>query len=429
RITALIIEICGGANTKVGPIDDHIVNLPARLPVKMRVARANKVIGVPLSTQQISEIFTRLHLPFSEENGVFLVTPPSYRFDLEIEEDLIEEVARIYGFDNIPAQAPIAPNHMRIPPENRRAQFALRHRMADLGYQEVINFSFIDEAQELDFAGNSAPIRLLNPIASQMNVMRSNLIAGLVANLRHNLNRKINRVRVFEVGAVYLRDADAQDGPLAVAGFQQPKHLGALAYGQALDEQWGAASRNVDFFDVKADVEAMFAPKQLRFSRFEHPALHPGRSAQVELDGKAIGFIGELHPRWQQKYELPLAPVVFELLVDALQQRDLPSYQEISKFPAVMRDIALVVPQTVPAADLVAVFTQLQAENVACKMMQAIVLFDEYRGKGLQDNEKSLAFRVTLQDTQGTLQDEVVEAAMAAFIAAAAQTCGAKVRA
>lgn len=428
RITSLIIEICGGADTKVGPVDDHIVNLPARLPVKMRVARANKVIGVPLSNTQIAEIFTRLHLPFSEENGVFLVTPPSYRFDLEIEEDLIEEVARIYGFDNIPALAPIAPNHMRIPPENRRGAFAIRHQVADLGYQEVINFSFIDEAAEADFSGKQEPIRLLNPIASQMNVMRSNLIAGLIANLRHNLNRKISRVRVFELGAVYLRDESIQDGPLSVSGFHQPKHLGALAYGQAFDEQWGMASRNVDFFDVKADMEALFAPRQLHFSRVEHPALHPGRSAQVELDGKVIGFIGELHPRWQQKYELPLAPVLFELQIDALQQRITPQYQEISKFQAVSRDIALVVDSKVAASTLTTVFAQEQAQNAACKIMQAIVLFDEYRGKGLQDNEKSLAFRVTMQDTQGTLQDEAVDAAMAAFVAAANASCGAQVR-
>lgn len=434
RITALIVEICGdGVNTKVGPIDDQIVNLPHRLPVRMRTARACKVIGIPFTDGQIADIFTRLGLPFSQEEGVFLVTPPSYRFDIEIEEDLIEEVARIFGFENIPAQPPIAPNYMHIPPESSRSAFAVRHRMADLGFQEVVNFSFVEDTADLDFAAPKEQIKLLNPIASQMNVMRSNLVTGLVANLRYNLNRKVNRVRVFELGSVFLRDANVPDGELTVAGFHQPKRLGALAYGSAFDEQWGMASRNIDFFDLKADLEAMFAPLQLEFVRFaseqQHPALHPGRSAQVLLDGKAVGFIGELHPRWQQKYDLPLAPVLFEVEAAAVEQRKTPRYQEISKFPAVLRDIALVVGQEVQVADLHAVFAREQATNPACKIMQAIVLFDEYRGKGLQEQEKSLAFRVTMQDTQSTLQDDAVDAAMNAFIAAAASQCGAKLRA
>lgn len=429
RITSLIVEICGnGEQTRVGPVDDQIVNLPVRKPVRMRTARAVKVIGVALSDAQIAEIFSRLKLDFVQEEGAFVVTPPSYRFDLEIEEDLIEEVARIYGFDNIPAQPPMAPNWMRIAPETSRHPFAVRHRMADLGYQEVVNFSFIEEAADLDFGLPHEQIKLLNPIASQMGVMRSNLFAGLIANLRYNLNRKINRVRVFELGAVFLRDANVPDGELTVAGFHQPKRLGALAYGQAFDEQWGMAARNVDFFDVKADLEAMFAPRELAFVKTEHPALHPGRSAQVMLDGKLIGVIGELHPRWQQKYDLPLAPVMFEVEAEALQQRVLPQYKEISKFPAVQRDLALVVKQEVAVADLLAVFAREKAANPACKIMQTIVLFDEYRGKGLLENEKSLALRLTMQDTQSTLQDDAVEAAVAAFIAAAAKDCAARLR-
>lgn len=429
RITALLIDICGTPQTQVGPIDDQSVNLPKRDPVKVRTARAIKVIGVPLSDSQIADIFTRLGLAFTQENGVFSVTPPSYRFDIEIEEDLIEEIARVYGFENIPALPPVAPNAMYIAPENQRSLFTIRRQLADLDYQEVINFSFIEEAWEADFAGNLEPIKLLNPIASQMSVMRSSLIASLVANVKYNLNRKLNRVRIFETGAVYSRNQEVQNGPLAVAGFEQPKRVAGLAYGPQADEQWGQASRTVDFFDVKADLEALFAPATLRFAKLAHPALHPGRSAQVLLGDVAVGFIGELHPRLQQKHELPLAPVLFEVDALALQQRQVPAYAEISKFPAVVRDLAVVVKQAVYAQDLLDVFAAEQQGNPACRILQAIVLFDEYHGKGLENDEKSLAFRFTLQDTENTLQDDTVEAAMSALIAAVSKVPTARLRA
>ncbi|HEY8606878.1 MAG TPA: phenylalanine--tRNA ligase subunit beta [Noviherbaspirillum sp.] len=429
RITALLVEICGTRDTLVGAVDDHVVNLPQRKPVRMRSARAVKVIGVPVSDDQIAGIFTRLGLDFVREDGVFTVTPPSYRFDIEIEEDLIEEVARVYGFENIPALPPLAPNMMRIAPEQRRSLHDIRRQLAHADYQEVVNFSFVEEGWEADFAANTDPIRLLNPIASQMSVMRTTLLGSLVANVRYNLNRKLNRVRLFETAAVYLRDGTVADGELTVAGYHQPKRVAAIAYGTAAEEQWGQPSRNVDFFDLKADLESLFAPAQLRFARTKHPALHPGRSASVSLDGQEIGVIGELHPRLQQKYDLPLAPVVFEVAADALQTRRLPAYQEISRFPAVTRDVALVVRQAVPVQELVDAFLAARQSNPACAIMQAVVLFDEYRGKGLDADEKSLAFRFTLQDTQTTLQDEKVDAAMAAFIAAAEEKHGAKLRA
>nr|WP_198980330.1 phenylalanine--tRNA ligase subunit beta [Herbaspirillum sp. ASV7] len=429
RITALLLEICGTPETRVGAVDDQIVNLPKREPVQLRTARAAKVIGVAVTDEMVADIFKRLGLVFSQEPGLFSVTPPSYRFDIEIEEDLIEEVARVYGFENIPTLPPVAANAMRIAPENTRSLFAIRRLLADQDYQEVVNFSFVESAWEADFGGNTDPIKLLNPIASQMSVMRSSLIAGLVANARYNVNRKATRIRVFEAGAVFHKNPTAVDGPLTVAGFDQPKRVAALAYGPVVDEQWGQDSRNVDYFDVKADLEALFAPRTLRFAKAEHPALHPGRSAQVLLGEQVIGVIGELHPKWQQKYDLPLAPVVFEVDADALQQRDLPVYAEISKFPAVSRDIALVVKQSVGAQQLLDVFAAEKAVNPACAILQALVLFDEYQGKGLEGDEKSLAFRCTLQDTQNTLQDDKVDLAMTALVAAASAKLGARLRA
>jgi len=428
RITALILDICGTDATKVGPVDDQVAKLPERQPVVLRTARAQKVIGVPITDEMVADIFTRLHLPFTFEPGKFAVTAPSYRFDIEIEEDLIEEVARVYGFENIPANPPTAPSAMLIEPENTRSLFAVRHQLADLGYQEVVNMSFVESVWEQDFAANDAPIKLQNPIASQMSVMRSSLIGGLLANVRYNLNRKAGRVRVFEVGAVFKRNDITTDGPLSVAGFDQPKRVAAMAYGPAIEEQWGAATRAVDYFDVKADLEALFSPRVVRFVKAEHPALHPGRCANVELDGRVVGFIGELHPRWLQKYDLPQAPVLFEVDAAALQERVVPAYTEISKFPGATRDLALVVKQDVAAQSVIDAFTSALAAHVNGKIVQAVVLFDEYRGKGLEADEKSLAFRFSLQDTQSTLQDDVVEAVMAAVAEAAREKHSAKLR-
>jgi phenylalanyl-tRNA synthetase beta chain len=429
RITALIIEICGTADTKVGPVDDHVVNCPTRQPVTMRTDRAQKVIGVPLTDAVVADIFNRLNLAFTLEPGKFHVTAPSYRFDIEIEEDLIEEVARVYGFENIPTLPPTAPSAMLIEPENTRSLFAVRHQLADLGYQEVVNMSFVESAWEADFAANLEPIKLQNPIASQMSVMRSTLIGGLIANVRYNLNRKAGRVRVFEAGAIFKRNAEVADGPLSVAGYDQPKRVAAIAYGPALDEQWALPTRAVDYFDVKGDLEALFAPRAVRFVKAEHPALHPGRSAVVEVDGRAVGFLGELHPRWLQKYDLPNAPVLFEVDAAALCERAVPSYTEISKFPGATRDLALVVKQDVAAQDVLDSFAAATKANPAGKLVQAVVLFDEYRGKGLEADEKSLAFRFSLQDTQSTLQDDAVEALMAALVDAAREKHSAKLRA
>jgi phenylalanyl-tRNA synthetase beta chain len=288
--------------------------------------------------------------------------------------------------------------------------------------------SFVESSWETDFSGNTDQIKLQNPIASQMSVMRSSLIGSLVANVRYNLNRKAGRVRVFEIGAIFLRNPYAVDGALSIAGFDQPKRLAAIAYGPAQDEQWSVPSRPVDYFDVKADLEAMFAPLPLRFVKTEHPALHPGRSASVELDGKVVGFLGELHPRWLPKYDLPQAPVLFEVDAVALQQRPVPVYHDISKFPGVTRDLALVVKQHVAAQQLLDAFNDELQLSPSGKIVQAIVLFDEYRGKGLEADEKSLAFRFSLQDTQTTLQDDQVDAVMNALIAAAGKKLGGKPR-
>ncbi|MGY6237818.1 phenylalanine--tRNA ligase subunit beta [Burkholderia ambifaria] len=428
RITQLILEICGG---KAGPIDDQAVNLPQRAPVKMRVSRANRIIGVKIDADEIADIFTRLGLPFERDDDAFLVTPPSHRFDIEIEEDLIEEVARIYGFEKIPARPPVATSEMRATNETQRSIHDIRHALAARDYAETVNFSFVDAEWEQDFAGNDNPIRLLNPIASQLSVMRTTLFGSLISVLRHNLNRRADRVRVFEAGRVFLAEPSVKAGELTVEGYTQPKRVGALAYGPAVDEQWGVATRAVDFFDVKGDLEALLAPAAARFVKAEHPALHPGRSARIEVDGRAVGWIGELHPRLMQKYELPHAPVMFEIDTDALTARALPAPTDVSKFPPVRRDIAVVVDQAVEVQALFDEMKKALADD-ACRFVQKVVLFDEFRAKsntsgGLAAHEKSLAFRVTLQDPAGTLQDEVVDQAIQTLVERMARA-GARLR-
>jgi phenylalanyl-tRNA synthetase beta chain len=321
---------------------------------------------------------------------------------------------------------------MRATNETRRSIHVIRHEIAARDYAETVNFSFVDEAWEQDFAGNDKPVRLLNPIASQLSVMRTTLIGSLISVLRHNLNRRAERIRVFEAGRVFLRDPSLAAGELTVEGYVQPKRIGALAYGPVHDEQWGTGTRTVDFFDVKADLDALFAPRVARFVKAEHPALHPGRSARVELDGREVGWIGELHPRWMQKYDLPHAPIVFEVDADALMERALPTPTEVSKFPPVRRDIAVVVDQKVEVQALLDEMQKALSED-ACKFVQRVALFDEFRAKsntsgGLSANEKSLAFRVTLQDAGGTLQDETVDTAVKTLVDRLARVCGARLR-
>jgi phenylalanyl-tRNA synthetase beta chain len=416
RATQLIIEICGG---QAGPVCEALATLPQRQPVRLRPARVAKVLGIDFTADDIGQLFARLDLAFVREGNDFIVTPPTYRFDIEIEEDLIEEIARLHGYDNIPARAPFSALSMLAQTEDARPLSRVRQILVDRGFQEVVNFAFVEEGWETDFAANLDLIRLANPIASQLSVMRSTLIGGLVANVVTNLKRKQSRVRVFETGRCFFRDV--QGGP--VSGFCQPWKLAGLAYGGALPEQWGAPARNVDFFDVKGDLEILLAPAIVLFEKAVHPALHPGRSARVVVDGRAIGVVGELHPQWLQKYDLPLAPVIFELDLDAAKCAKLPQYAEVSRQPPAIRDLAIVVPHELQLQQLI---DGLAANRPA--IVQDIRLFDLYTGKGVEPGKKSLAFRIVMQDTQKTLQDTEVDAVMQKLIAYLQQAFAAQLR-
>lgn len=419
RATRLIVDICGG---EPGPTADLVAKLPERKPVRMRVARAQKIIGMPLPAHEMQQCFERLALPVERDADAFVVQPPSYRYDLAIEEDLVEEVARLYGYERITAHPPRpAATFPKLPA--RRSLHDLRARLAAADYHEVINFSFVEPQWERDFAGDEDPVRLLNPIASHQSVMRTTLIGSLVANLQYNQARKVERIRVFEVGRVFMRDPQAPDGPLAVGGLRQPMRIGAAAYGPAVEEQWGAEARPVDFYDAKADLEALITPLSARYERAEHPAFHPGRAARVQVDGQPVGWIGELHPRWQQKYELARPAVLFELDADVLQAVPEPRFSAPSKYPPVVRDMAVVVDLGVPAQALLDAMEAKKAPIVT-----SLRLFDLYQGSGIPAGKKSLAFRVVMQHTERTLTDAEADAARDALVGLLAREFSASLR-
>jgi len=425
HITRLILDICGG---EAGPMDDQIVKLPEQKPVSLRVARAAKVIGMPVTEEQCAGALSRLGLVPAAANGVLTVTPPAWRFDLTIEEDLIEEVVRIIGYSQLPTTSPLAPITAKLPPESRRNRFAVGRLLAALGYQETINFSFVEESWERDLAGNADPIRLLNPIASQMSVMRSSLLGSLLQALKFNLDRKAERVRVFELGRVFLRDPAVVTTDTTVRGIHQPMRVAGLAYGDADGLQWARKSAGADFYDIKGDVEALLSPLKAQFKPADHPALHPGRCAGIWLDGRQVGVVGELHPRWRQSWELAHAPLLFELDLEAVVQQQVAVFEPVPKFQPAQRDIAVIVADNVTHD---AVLAAVHAAPTGGLLREAL-LFDVYKPKqsapGLAAHEKSLAVRLTLASGEATLTDEQIDAAVRAVVESIAGQLGGRLR-
>ena len=433
RITALVLDICGG---QAGPVGDQQPNMPALRVVPLRVARAARVLGTPLDLEQCTNALQALGLAptvtGAGDAAVLEVLAPSWRFDLAIEEDLIEEVARITGFDKLPTTPPSGPILPRQQPEEVRTTHAVRRLVAARGYQETINFSFVDERWERELAGNADPIRLLNPIASQMSVMRSSLLGSLLQVLKFNLDRKASRVRVFEIGRVFLRDAAVSDSDRTVAGFDQPMRLAGAACGAARPLQWSEAERLTDFYDVKADVEAMLAPAVPVFEAAVHPALHPGRSARVMLDGSEIGWIGELHPRWRQSWGFLGAPVLFELSLSSVLQHAVPAPVTVARQQDVARDVAVVVEESI-AHD------QVQAAAWGADtggLLRDVTLFDIYRPRldagmvsTLASGEKSLALRLVFNSRDKPLEDAVIETAVQAVLSNLSSRLSARLRA
>jgi phenylalanyl-tRNA synthetase beta chain len=414
RATQLILEICGG---RAGPLTDAAApaEYPPREPVRVRASRIERLLGTTVANETIADVLTRLALPFTREDGAFVVTPPARRFDLSIEEDFVEEVARIHGYDRIPAAPRAHVDHMLPDPEGTRSRSAVKRALADLDWQEVVTFSFVASGTEAALDSAAAPIKVLNPIAAHLDVMRTSLLPGLLETLRTNVNRKAARVRVFEVGRVFLRRAP---------GYDQPLRVGGLAFGPATPEQWGEQpTRDVDFYDVKGDLASLAAPHRLLAEREAYPFLHPGRSARVLVDGRPSGFLGELHPRLVRHFDLPKAPIVFELALDDLTNGAVPSGRAVSRLPVVRRDLALVVDEALPAQALLDALERAKPPHVI-----SLGLFDVYRGRGLTDGRKSLAILVLMQDTSRTLTDADIDATEALLLSVARDQFGATLR-
>ena len=410
RATRLLIDICGG---EAGPIIDvtNEATLPKRATITLRRSKLDRLIGHHIADEQVSDILRRLGCDVTEGQDEWKAVAPSWRFDMEIEEDLVEEVARVYGYDNIP-NTPIQAG--LIMGTHREADLSLKRvktMLNDKGYQEVITYSFVDpKVQALLHPGEEA-LLLPSPISIDMSAMRLSLWTGLLSTVVYNQNRQQNRVRIFETGLRFVPDTQAN------LGIRQDLMLAGVICGNRHDEHWNLAKETVDFYDLKGDLEAVLdltgKLADIQFKAEANPALHPGQSAAIYLKGERIGFIGVVHPELERKLDLNGRTLVFELEWNKLADRVVPQAREVSRFPANRRDIAVVVAENVPAADILS-----ECKKVGVNQVVGVNLFDVYRGKGVAEGYKSLAISLILQDTSRTLEEEEIAATVAKCVGA-----------
>ncbi|MFP1904976.1 phenylalanine--tRNA ligase subunit beta [Lonsdalea quercina] len=420
RATRLLLDICGG---EAGPVIDvtHDKNLPARATIALRREKLDRLIGHHIADDKVSDILERLGCQVTRTADGWQATAPSWRFDMEIEEDLVEEVARIYGYDNIPNEAALAPLKMTSHREANLSLKRVKTMLVDHGYQEAITYSFVDpKIQALVHPGEEALI-LPSPISVDMSAMRLSLWTGLLGAVVYNQNRQQSRIRIFESGLRFVPDRDAEQG------IRQEMMLAGVITGSRYEEHWDLARQPVDFYDLKGDFEAVLALtgklSAVEFRAEANPALHPGQSAAIYLDGQHIGFIGVIHPELERKLDLNGRTVVFEVLWDKISDRVVPEAADVSRFPANRRDIAVVVAENVPAGDILA-----ECKKVGANQLVGVNLFDVYRGKGVEDGYKSLAISLVLQDTARTLAEEEIAATVTKCVAALKQRFQASLR-
>lgn len=410
RATSLIIEYCGG---EAGEITEVLNALPKRNEIHLRLKKLNAILGIEVPTQDVERIFVQLGFEVNKTIEGFKVTPPSYRFDIAIEEDLIEEVVRLYGYDKIPSHHPVS--HQAMLPTSSNNHRDLKEALTSRGFHEVVTYSFIENEIEKSLHGNSSPIELQNPIASQMSTMRSSLWGSHLEVLTYNLNRQVLRLNIFEI---------AQTFHGAKKDFVETEVISGLSYGSFMPEQWADKARDIDFYDIKAHVESLTS-KSLIFKRSDKTplALHPGQSAEVFLEEQSIGWVGKLHPKWQQHFSLPKAPFIFELKIVKLLEDKAFKYEEISKFLPVRRDIAVVVDDSVEVDSILdAVY------KAKIPFLQRIALFDLYQGKGIAENKKSVAFLILMQDTSKTLVDSEADSSVSKIVELLEKQFGASLR-
>ena len=417
RASELIQSIAGG---RAGAIVEKVADekLPALPVIRFRPAQISRHLGISMEQAQAQQILTDLGCLVDATHDAWQVIPPSYRFDLRLEVDLIEELARVYGYDRIAAKPRAWAPVIEKVPETRNPFSVIKNRLVCLGYQEVITYSFIDTLTEELVNPSFAPLPLANPISSELSVMRTTLWGGMLQTLAYNLRRQQERVRIFETGLVFLQQEN---------GLVQAPRLGGLICGQAMEEQWAGEKREVDFFDVKGDVESLLdlskAGRKIEWQKGEHSALHPGQSATLFLDGKAVGHVGALHPQIQKKLDLDLQPFLFEMDLSILEERELPAYQPLSRYPAVRRDLALLVSEDVSYADIQKSLTSLNN-----KMITASHIFDVYQGEGVASGLKSIALGLILQDFSRTLEEQDVESVVTEVVERLQKDVGARLR-
>lgn len=422
RATALMLEICGGS---VGPlvVQESAENLPVAAEITLRDARLAQQLGLTIDADEVDDILSRLGLSLvkrSSNSATWLA--PSWRFDLTIEQDLVEEVARIYGYNNLPTSTPTMALDLQPNPESQQQPGVFRSQLISRGYQEVITYSFVDpEVQALVDPGVT-PVSLANPISADMAVMRTNLWSGLLSTAAYNLNRQQSRVRIFEMGQCFV---PSDEGDL---GLSQNMMLAGLICGSRAPVGWTSTKDKVDFYDIKGDLEAVFAQTGLAaefsFTADEHPALHPGQAASICRNGQKIGWIGQLHPKIQKRLGISTEAYLFQVDFSKIEDVRIPSFQEVSKFPEVKRDLAFLVDTSVPAQHLVN-----SAREAAGKHLIDLKLFDVYQSKDVDSKGKSIALGLTFQDDSRTLTDEEINHAIDSVVSHLAEICGAELRA
>ncbi|MEQ1977125.1 phenylalanine--tRNA ligase subunit beta [Xenorhabdus sp. SGI240] len=418
--TQLLIDICGGEAGEVVDVTSES-HLPKPATITLNRHKLDRLIGHHVADEQVTDILTRLGCKVTVQNGSWQAVAPGWRFDMQIEEDLVEEVARIYGYNNIP-DVPVRAD--LIMTSHREADLPLKRvktMLVDRGYQEAITYSFVDPKIQKHLHPQEEALILPNPISADMSAMRLSLLTGLLTTVAYNQNRQQNRVRLFETGLRFVPDENAEHG------IRQELMLGGVIAGNRFEEHWSIEKQSVDFFDLKGDLESVLELtgklSGISFKAEEHPALHPGQSAGIYLENNYIGYIGVVHPELERKLDLNGRTVVFELLWTGLVDRVIPEIKEVSRFPSNRRDIAIVVPENVAAEDVLA-----ECKKVGVNHIVGINLFDVYCGKGVAEGYKSLAISLILQDTMRTLEEEEIAATVNTCVAALEQRFQASLR-